>query len=172
MARRSPGHVLGFSLAALALLASAAAAGGTGTHVFRTAGIVVRYPAAWHVSTEPLTGIADPAQRVVLSSYPIPIGVASAGGYYAPPARGVLAQLDEEVPPLANDNRWPPRPHRFTLPRLGRMEGFGGKRWAELTFQQHRRRFYLFIGIGRRATAGQVRTLLAALDGMAIRARS
>ena len=163
---------LTLTLAAVAVLASTAAAGVSRAHVFRTAGIVVRYPAGWHVSTEPLTGISDPVQRFVLSSYPIPAGFSSTGGYYAPPAHGVLAQLDEEVPPIANDNPWPPRPHHFTLPRLGRMEGFAGKRWAELTFQQHGRRFYLFIGIGRHATTAQIRTLLATLDRMTVKARS
>jgi hypothetical protein len=168
----NPARLLALSLATATLLASTAAASGTRPHVFRTSGIVVRYPVGWHVSTEPLTGITDPVQRFVLSSYRIPAGFSSTGDYYAPRIDGVVVQVDEEVPPLgANDNPWPPRPRHFSLPRLGRMEGFAGKRWGERIFQQHGRRFYLFIGIGRHATRAQIRTLLTTLDRTRINAR-
>jgi hypothetical protein len=80
----------------------------------------------------------------------------------------VIAQLLEEVPPLNNGGAWPPRPHRFKLPRLGLMEGFGGNGWAELRFRDHRRRFYIFIGVGREATSAQIELLLHSLDGMRI----
>ena len=109
-------------------------------------------------------------QRFVLSSYRVPGGGPDFNGTYAPPRRGVIAQVLEEVPPLHNPGVWPARPHRFVLPPLGRMEGFGGKRWAELRFRLHGRRFYVFIGIGRQAPAASVALLLGSLDAMRITA--
>lgn len=173
MANRRP-QLVALPLAVVALLATAnpASSSSDSSHVFKTAGIVIRYPSGWHVSTEPLTGITDPVQRLVVSSYRIPASVPSSGGYYTPRANGVLAQLDEEVPPIVDHSRWPSRPRHFTLPGLSRMEGFAGKRWAELLFQQHDRRFYIFIGIGRNATPTQIHTLLTTLDQLTIHRRA
>jgi hypothetical protein len=154
---------------ALALVVSTSA-GAAGGRVFRGPGIVLRYPGAWFVTDAPLNGISDPVQRFVLSSYRIPVGGVDFDGTYVPPARGVIAQMLEEVPPIHNAGVWNPRPRRFVLPPLGRMEGFGGNRWAELRFRQHGRRFYLFIGVGRRAPAASLALLLSRLDGMSITA--
>jgi len=153
----------------LAVAASASAAGGA--RVFRGPGIVLRYPDGWYATNEPLNGITDPVQRFVLSSYRVPAGGADANATYAPPPRGVIAQLVEEVPPINNGGVWPPRPHRFSLPRLGRMETFGGNRWGETLFRDQRRHFYIFIGVGRRASSAQVALMLRTLDAMTINAR-
>jgi len=51
------------------------------------------------------------------------------------------------------------------------MEGFGGNRWAELRFRQHGRRFYVFIGVGRRAPARSLALLLGRLDAMSMTPR-
>jgi hypothetical protein len=83
----------------------------------------------------------------------------------------VVVQVLEEMPPLNNGGVWPQRPLRFKLPRLGLMEGFGGDRWGELRFRQHGRRFYIFIGIGRRASLARIGISLKSLDGMTITAR-
>jgi len=137
--------------------------------VFRGAGIVVHAPPGWFVTGEPLNGITDPVQRFVLSSFRVPAG-ADAGSNYVPSSRGVLAQLAEEVPPVANVGDWRLRPSRFALPRLGRMETLSGDRWGELLFREYGRRFYIFIWVGRRAPSSQVGLLLRALDGMRIAA--
>jgi hypothetical protein len=108
-------------------------------------------------------------QRFVLSSYRVPAG-ADAGSGYVPSSRGVIAQLVEEVPPIANNGAWHPRPHRFRLPRLGRMETLDGNRWGELLFREHGRHFYIFVWVGRRASSAQIGLLLRALDGMTITA--
>lgn len=155
-------------LAAVALVALTSA-GAVGPPVFRGPGIVLRTPSGWYVGNEPFNGITDPVQRFVLSSYRVPRG-ADAGGSYVPSSRGVVAQLAEEVPPIANAGDWRPRPKRFTLPRLGRMETFGGNRWGELLFSEHGRHFYIFIWVGRHASSAQVGLLLRALDGMTIMA--
>jgi hypothetical protein len=129
----------------------------------------LRTPSGWYASNEPLHGITDPVQRLLLSSYRVPSG-ADAGGSYVPSSHGVIAQLAEEVAPIANGGAWRPRPHRFTLPRLGRMETLGGDRWGELLFREHGRHFYIFIWFGRLSSSAQVGLLLHALDGMTITA--
>lgn len=149
------------------LLATASVATANAPPVFRRAGIAIRPPVGWYVTTEPLNGITDPVQRFAVSSYRIPIG-ADAGGGYVPSSRGVVAQLDEEAP-LINGGPWPPRPPHFTLPRLGRMETLDGNRWGEIVFRDHGRHFYIFIWVGRHATKTQVGLLLRALDGIQIR---
>ena len=159
-----------FWFAVLLVFAGSALAVGGGTHVFRGSGIVVRYPDGWYVTNEPLNSITDPVQRLVLSSYRVPAG-ADANGSYAPPMGGVIAQLVEETPPLSNSSDWRPRPHAFSLPRLGLMETFGGNRWGELLFRDHGRHFYIFIGVGRRASSAQVALMLRTLDAMTITAR-
>jgi len=160
--------VLGFTL--LFAVAGSALAAADGTHVFRGPGIVVRYPNGWYVTNEPLNAITDPVLRFVLSSYRLPAG-ADADADYAPPTRGVIAELVEEVPPINNGGVWRPRPRRFRLPRLGRMEAFGGNRWGEVLFRDHGRHFYIFIGVGRRVSSAQVALMLRTLDVMAISAR-
>jgi hypothetical protein len=159
-----------FWFVGLFVFAGSAIAAGDGTHVFRGPGIVVRYPDGWYVTNEPLNSITDPVLRFVLSSYRLPAG-ADANANYAPPTRGVIAELVEEVPPINNDGVWRPRPRRFRLPRLGRLETFGGNRWGEVLFRNHGRHFYIFIGVGRRASSAQVALMLRTLDAMAITAR-
>lgn len=84
-----------------------------------------------------------------------------------PSSRGVIVQLAEEVPPIANGGAWRPRPHHFTLPRLGRVRLLAetvGASFASVST----RHFYIFIWIGRRASSAQVGLFLHALDGMII----
>jgi hypothetical protein len=151
----------------LLLLTTASVATASAPSVFRRAGLAIRPPVGWYVTTEPLNGITDPVQRFAVSSYRIPIG-ADAGGGYVPSSHGVVAQLDEEAPPI-NGGPWPPRPGHFTLPRLGRMETLDGNRWGEIVFRDHGRHFYIFVWVGRHATKTQVSLLLRALDGIQIR---
>jgi hypothetical protein len=104
----------------------------------------------------------------VLSSYRIPAS-ADAGNAYVPSSRGVVAQVMEEVPPIANRD-WQARPRHFALPRLGGMEGLNGNHWGERLFRDHGRHFYIFIWVGPGASSAQVRLLLRTLDGMTITA--
>jgi hypothetical protein len=150
-------------------VAASTAAGAAGPPVFRGPGIALQTPSDWYVSNQPLNGITDPVQRFVLSSYQVPSG-ADAGGSYMPSSHGVIAQLAEEVPPLANGGVWRPRPHRFTLPGLGRTETLNGDRWGELLFGAHGRHFYIFIWVGQHASSAQIGLLLHAVDGMTITA--
>jgi hypothetical protein len=157
-------------LVALGVVASTSAAAAD-PRVFRGPGIVLRTPSGWYVTNAPLNGITNPVQRFVLSSYRVPTGRPDFDGNYAPPPRGVVVQLLEEMPPLNNGGVWPQRPLRFRLPRLGLMEGFGGDRWGEVRFREHGRRFYIFLGIGRHASSARIGLSLESLDGMTITAR-
>lgn len=147
-----------------ATVASASAPGLPLTYADAKSGITLRYPQGWRVSQEPLRDVTDPVQRFVLSNRSrLP------GARLAPRPHQVLAQLVEVVPPLPLDlARIPARPRRFRLPRLGRMEGFDGDRWAEIAFRDRGRAFLLFVGVGV-AAAGARAELLSSLDSLAIR---
>jgi hypothetical protein len=62
---------------------------------------------------------------------------------------------------------FPKRPDHFRLSHLGMLEGFPGRRWGELIFRDHRRAFYVFIGIGSQSRA-QLPKLLGALDSLRV----
>ncbi len=162
---------------AVVLAAVPALAGGAGSTTRRSRlfadrehGISLRYFDGWHVTNLPLNGIIDPVQRFVLSSYRITPGSASRdGSVAAPSSSGVVAQLAETEPPLPLVlNRLPVRPRKFTIPKLGRVEGFAGDRWGEIVFKEHRRAFYLFLGVGAQANRAARSQLLAALDTLVI----
>jgi hypothetical protein len=128
--------------------------------------IALRYPAAWHVSKTPFSPVSDPLQRFVLYNHsPLPTA------RLAPRRDQVIAQLAEVVPPLRTDiAQFPPRPKHYQLPKLGRMEGFDGNRWTEITFRDHGRGFYLFIGVGVNAVSSEP-NLLRSLDSLTVRPR-
>jgi hypothetical protein len=129
-------------------------------------GIVLQRPTGWYVTNEPLSEVSDPVQRFVLSSYRLPADASAEDGY-VPSSNGVVAQVMEEVPANASPD-WRPRPQRFTLPRLGRVETLGGNRWGELLFSEHGRHFYIFIWVGSKASSTEIGQLLRALNGMTI----
>ena len=82
-------------------------------------------------------------------------------------AEQVIAIVLEQLPPV--DLRlFPPRPRRFRIAHLGRVEGFNGPRWDEIVFRDHGRAFYIFVGVGSRA-GSQVPALLDALDSLRVR---
>jgi hypothetical protein len=121
--------------------------------------LMLRHPAALHVTTQQLTGITDPVERVALYSGDPP------NAMVRPRPRQVIAIVMEQEPPL-DLTVFPRRPQHFHLRRLGMLEGFDG-RWGEIIFRDHQRAFYLFIGVGTRA-GGQVAGLLKALDSLRI----
>jgi hypothetical protein len=138
-----------------------------GQLVFRNSRVAVTVPESWSATNEPLDYSSNPVQRFVLSSYRVPRGRPNGDGDYSVPRSQVLAQLMEEQAPLPVSDGFPPRPARFALPRLtGRLEGHSGK-WGEITFREHGRDFYIFLGIGSNAEA-RVGELLQALDAMTI----
>jgi hypothetical protein len=121
--------------------------------------LTLRDPAALHVTTQELTGITDPVERVALYSGDVP------NALVRPRPRQVIAIVMEQEPPVEL-TLFPKRPRRFHLRRLGMLEGFDG-RWGEITFRDHGRAFYLFVGVGTRADQ-QVPDLLRALDSLRV----
>jgi hypothetical protein len=144
------------------LIAAALLAAPTGVwHDARTH-LTLRHPAALHVTTMELTGITDPVDRVALYSGAPP------NEMVRPRAHQVIAILMEQEPPLPADVAlFPPRPRRFRIRRLTMLEGFSGPRWGEITFRDHDRAFYIFVGVGSRADA-QVPSVLLALDSLRV----
>jgi hypothetical protein len=137
-------------------------------HVFRGPGIVLRYPSGLYVTNRPLAWTSDPAQRFVLSTYPVPGDRASAGGNDTPPPTGVIAELVEDLPPPTHAFQAPPRPRHFALPKLSdHLETFGD-RWREIVFSDHGRDFSIMIGAGKRASASKVAFVLRTLDALSI----
>jgi len=140
------------------------------SRVFRGPGLVLRYTSSLYVSTRPLDSITNPVQRFVLSTYPVPDDRLNANGNYTPPLTAVIAELLEEVPPSDPAFQAPLRPRQFLLPKLSdHLEGFGD-RWAELPFRAHGRDFYIFLGVGDRASSSKVALVLRTLDALAISA--
>lgn len=110
--------------------------------------LAVRFPRGWHVTTRELTPVTDPVERFAIYSGPVPRPLGP------PKARQVIAIVMEVKSPLRVDLvNFPKRPHHFRLSRLGMLEGFSGKHWGELTFRDHGRAFYVFVGVGRQADA-------------------
>ena len=147
------------------LLAAALVAGPIGAWHDAHTHLTLRYPAALDVTTSELTGITDPVERVALYSGSPP------NATVAPRAHQVIATLMEQEPPLPVEIAgFPPRPRHFRIQSLTGLEGFSGRRSAELTFRDHHRAFYLFIGVGSRADP-QVPRLLRALDSLRVGAK-
>jgi len=153
---------------ALAIVVLAASAGAATTPIYRAPGIVLRYPAGWHVDNRPLTAWTNPAQRFVLSSYRVPDGRPNLDGTYSPPPGGVIADLVEQQAPGPDLHGIPLRPAHFTLPHLsGHLEGFGDH-WGEVGFREHGRIFAIFVGVGAHTAARKIAQLLHTLDTMRI----
>lgn len=124
--------------------------------------LALSYPRGWHVTTRELTPVTDPVERFAIYSGPLPQPLAPAK------ARQVIAIVSEVTSPLpVTLARFPKRPHHFRLSHLGLLKGFSGKRWGELTFRDHQRAFYVFIGVGSQAR-GQLPKLLGALDSLRV----
>jgi len=123
------------------------------------AALSIVLPHGWHVTTVPQMAVTDPVQRFALYSG------ARLPATGAPKQTQVVAILMEQEP--AARSGFPRRPRRFKLPRCGTMENASGDRWGEIVFRDHRRDFYLFVWVGRSATA-QVPALLAALDSLRV----
>jgi len=122
--------------------------------------VLIAHPGAFHVTTQSLSETTDPLQRVALYSGAPP------NDSVEPRAHQVIAIVLEQLPPV--DLRlFPPRPRRFRIAQLGRVEGFNGPRWDEIVFRDHGRAFYIFVGVGSHA-GGQVPALMTALDSLRV----
>lgn len=124
-----------------------------------TAALSIVLPHGWHLTTAPQMAVTDPVQRFALYSG------ARLPATGSPRQTQVVAVLMEQEPPAQSG--FPTRPRLFHLPRCGTMENLTGDRWGEIVFRDHKRSFYLFVWVGRSATA-QILMLLTALDSLRV----
>jgi hypothetical protein len=122
----------------------------------------VTYPRNWHLTTRSLTAITQPVQRFAIYSGRRPRPMA------APGLNQVIGLVMEQTALAPGDlpKEFPQRPTHLALgPHLS-VEGFRGS-WGEIVFRDHRRAFYLFVGVGAHAQS-QLPRLLAALDTLRV----
>jgi hypothetical protein len=131
-----------------------------------TARISLNYPSAWHVTREAYAPFSDPVPRFVVYSD----GTLNTGTLKPQPTQVIAVVVEGEPPLPLNLAGFPVRPRHFAIPHLGRMENFDGNRWGELTFREHGRAFYIFIGAGSSARA-QLGQLSRTLDTLKIGSR-
>jgi hypothetical protein len=150
---------------ALAASAGGGVAGAAHTWHDSKAGLTISYPVGWHVTTRTLTTITQPAERFVVYSGALPRQVVQVA---SPRADQALAIVMEQTSSSASDLKpFPPRPKKLTVSHLGGVESFDGNRWAECTFRENGRGFYVFIWVGADDN-GQLPTILSALDSLRI----
>jgi hypothetical protein len=146
------------------LIAAVAASAHASTWHDTKAGLTINYPSGWHVTKGNVTTITEPVPRLVIYTGAPPRPVMVAG----PRAGQVVAILMEQTPVSASELlRFPRRPARFQVKHLGAIESFAGDHWAELTFRDTGRAFYIFVGVGAKALA-QLPKALDALDSLRV----
>lgn len=142
-----------------------------------SAGISITLPDGWHAGTGPVTGLLDPRERMVLTSFPIEGNVLSRGcspnGLLRQlPRSGVAALLLEYMHTGARRNLQR-RPDRFRLgpQRAGPFDCFTPQPTANarlFVFSEAGRAFQLLVAVGRTATRETRRTAARTLDSIRI----
>ncbi len=164
-----------------ALISCSSRAGGDGAEGARfeseQAGISVSVPTGWHATTGRFTGLLDPRERLVLTSFPVegdgrsqrcsPDSVLQ----QLPPS-GVAAFLLEYMDAAARRNA-DPRPRRFQLgpAAFGGFECFWPPRGTDaylFNFSDGERAFQLLVAVGRDATPALRRAAAGALNSVRI----
>jgi hypothetical protein len=183
MSVRSPGTLGVLSALAFAAVLTSCSSGGTYNGAqdrgFKneSAGISLAVPQGWHATARRFTGLLDPRERVVLTSFLVDGDGRSQGCSPDPvlrqlPRSGVAAFLLEYMDVAARRNV-DPRPHRFQLrpPAFGGFECFwppGGTDAYLFNFGDSGRAFQLLVAVGRDATAETLRAAAEALDSIRI----
>ena len=165
------------SLAAGVAAGSRADAGGANaTRVTdQEAGVAVTRPKDWHLVQPPISGLVEPAERLLLTSYP-----AQRGGSCGPdralramPPGGALVYLFEYRPRVGDPWRglrrrdFPRRPARFALQQsaLASYECIRAPSYL-IRFRDADRPFQLHVVLGPRATAARRAQVLRVLDSL------
>jgi hypothetical protein len=171
------GFLAATSLAAGVVAGGRAHAGGAEASrvVDRDAGVAVTRPKGWHVVEPPISSLGEPAERLLLTSYP-----AERGGNCGPdralralPSGGALVYLFEYRPSVGDPWRglrrrdFPLRPAHFAL-RRGALASY--ECWRAPTylirFRDADRPFQLHVALGKRATAARRAQVLRVLDSL------
>jgi hypothetical protein len=141
--------------------------------VVRVGGVQARVPAGWHVRWAPLTGVVSPVQRLVVSSFAIPPGLAggcapSKALAAMPPGGGLLFMFEYRGPTRHDLDGVPARPAHFRLDRRTLLPYECLGRSYMVRFRDHRRVLQAHVYLGRRAGSGVRRAILAVLDSLRI----
>jgi hypothetical protein len=133
-------------------------------------------PLGWHVTSARINGVVDPVTIFTVTSFglrdPRPsAGICSVTLQRQWHVRGAYVQLTEERDGASRKRmlrRVPPRPRHFET----RPKGAGGlctpADSGEITFQERGRAFYVFYGIGKRASPATRVAVRAILDSLRI----
>jgi hypothetical protein len=171
----------GAALALSSLLASCSGAHGDAHEgaVFEShqAGVSVRVPPGWHATTGPFTGLLDPRERLVLTSFPLEgdarsPGCSPDGLLRQLPRSGVAVLLLEYMHRGARRN-FPHRPDHFRLrPPDGRgFDCFSPQPVGDaqlFNFGETGRAFNLLVAVGSNATPQTRRAAERALDSLQV----
>jgi hypothetical protein len=153
--------------------------------VFAPAGTRVTYPGdslsvvlppGWHVTSARINGVVDPVTIFTGTSFRLrhlqpSAGICSVTLQRQWHVRGAYVQLAEERDGASRKRmlrRVPPRPRHFTT----RQAGSGGlctpADSGQITFHERGRAFYVYYGIGARATPATRIAVRALLDSLRI----
>jgi hypothetical protein len=143
----------------------------------KNGGLSLDVPDGWHASTGRLTGLLDPRERLVFTSFPIggiarSPGCSPAGLLRQMPRFGVAALLLEYMHTGARRN-FPARPDRFHLgPRIrGGFDCFSPQPIGSahlFNFGDSGRAFQLLVAVGKAATPEMRQIAAKALDSLRI----
>lgn len=135
--------------------------------------IAFRYPANWHVTRRRLDNVLDPHAVFAVSTYRLPRGRrddCDGSRARGRPADGAFVLVKEVLDGASLRRslpRLPRRPSRFRLPTRGGA-GCLAPPSVAYQFRVGERAFYLWISVGRRASARTRAALARLLDGMSI----
>jgi hypothetical protein len=166
---------------AVTFFVALAAGAAPGTHVvLPRANVSFVLPPGWHVTTARLNAVVDPVTIFTATSFPFRQARPDQDGICAPTLRshfratGAYVQLTEERDGASRKRmlrRVAPRPRHFLL----NARGGGGlctpADSGEIVFHERGRAFYLFYGIGRRASPATRAALTRLVDSLEITAR-
>ncbi len=134
------------------------------------------YPANWHISTKRLNGVIDPVTRFTVTSFALrqskpgrDFCARTLGKQW--PSSGAYVQVTEELDGASLKTmlrRVPPRPKRFALA----SSGAGGlcirPVSGQLMSHQLGRAFYIYYGVGSKASTRTRQAIMAILDSLRI----
>ncbi len=146
-----------------------------GTGIDVGAGIRLRYPVGWHVITRPLTSVASPVQRLVVTSFPLVQARSDKGCMPATairkmsPGGAFLYMFEYTGLTRQSLARFARRPSHFQLDRksYARYECFGLSYMAR--FRDAGREFQVHFYLGPRAGRKTRTMLLSVLNGLIVK---
>jgi hypothetical protein len=131
-----------------------------------------RYPSNWYLTRRRIDNVIDPTTLFAVSTYPLPNAIDDCDGTHARgrPADGAFLLVKEVLDGASLKRslpRLPARPRVFRLPTSG-AAGCLAPPSVAYQFRVGGRAFYVWISVGRKASAPTRAALASLLDGMRI----